>query len=87
MALGSIADLAQANAGLAAEVERLRLALFDVLNCEDCGGKGFEYHAIDDEDVEGVDCECRDRAERLLGDWRPDPAVYLAYTDESRGLT
>lgn len=55
---------------LLAEREQLRLTVYDLLNCEDCGGRGVTYQAVEDEVIpEG--CDCRIDAERVLGDWKP----------------
>jgi hypothetical protein len=58
-------------AALVVERERLRRTVYELLNCETCGGRGYDFVSVGEHDVEVEGCDCRIDAERVLGDWKP----------------
>lgn len=67
-------------AALLAERERLLLALYQAVNCDNCGGRGTEYVGHED-DVIPETCRCRSLAMDVLGDYKPSDLALERYWD------
>lgn len=68
-------------ASLVAERERLRLALYQAINCDNCGSSGTEHIAIGEDEVGHEVCRCRTLAEDVLGDYKPSDLALEKFWD------